>query len=169
MGLLGGLTNLFQGFQEWTSKDEIIFGEIVRIFVEQGRPVITFTAQEGRQSARFLIQNEVLFSLTVTLNKMLGPASVLTLMAEVRNKLADPDDMIEMFKTDFGNIAKIPIFGDIKINHEYNTVYAETSLVRSLNGYLGKEVGDVNSEALAKDLDEMVARLTEALAKYKKS
>lgn len=169
MGLLGGLTSLFQGYQEWKSKDEIVFGEIVRTFVAAGNPVITFTAEEGRQSARFLLENEVLFSLQVTLDKKVGSASVLNLVAEVRNKLADPDDMVAMFKTDFGNIAKIPLFGQIKINHEYNTIFASTSAVKSLNGYLGSEVGDVDAEVLKKDLDEMVERLTEALRPYKKS
>jgi hypothetical protein len=169
MSILQGLTRVFQGFQEWKSKDEIIFGEIVRFMVTQGHPVIGFQAEAGYQSARFLIQNEVLFSLQISLDKKLGPASVLNLVAEVRNKLSDPDDMIEMFKTDFGNLAKIPLFGQIKINHEYNTIFASTSSVKSLNTYLGEQVGEVKGELLRTDLEEMMTRLTEALTPYKKS
>ena len=59
MSLLQGLTDIFQGFQEWTSKDEIVFGEIVRIFVKKGWPVIGFSAEPGMQSARFFINNDV--------------------------------------------------------------------------------------------------------------
>ena len=169
MGILGGLTSMFQGYQEWSSKDEIIFGEIVRLFVTKGQPVITFAAQEGRQSARFLLQNDVLFSLTVTLDQKIGSASLLSMTAEVRNKLADPDDMIEMFKTDFGNLTKIPLFGQIKVNHEYNTIYAHVSAMKSLNTYMGEKVGDVKTDVLSQDLDQMVQQLTDSLRKYKKS
>ena len=169
MGLLSNLTTLFQGFQEWQSKDEIVFGEIVRSFVTRGFPVIGFDAAEGRQSARFFVDNEVIYSLTIVLDKKVGSASVLNVTAEVRNKLSDPDDMVDMFKTDFKNFAKIPLFGQTKINHEYNTVYASTSMIKSLNTYLGETVGEVKQVTLQQDLDEMVTKLTEALKPYKKS
>ena len=135
----------------------------------KGQPVITFNASEGCQSARFLLKNDVLFALTVTLDKKIGSASLLSMTAEVRNKLADPDDMIEMFKTDFGNLTKIPLFGQVKVNHEYNTIYAHVSAVKSLNTYLGDQVGDVKTDVLGQDLDAMIEQLTEALRPYKKS
>lgn len=169
MGFLQGLTSVFQGFQEWQSKDEIIFGEIVRLMVGRGKPVIHFKAAEGCQSARFLFEEPVIFSLQITLDKKIGSASVLNVTAEVRNKLADPDDMVEMFRTDLANIAKIPLFGQIRLNHEFNTVFGSVSSIKSLNSYLGERVGDVKSELLEKDIDEMLARLTEALTPYKKS
>lgn len=168
MGFLQGLTNVFQSFQEWQSKDEIIFGEVVRLMVDRGHPVINFDAEEGCQSARFLIEDDLFFSLRITLDKKVGTASVLNLTAEVRNKLSDPDDMIEMFRTDLMNIAKIPLFGQVKLNHEYNTVFGTVSSIKSLNSYLGKEVGDIQSTVLEKDLDEMIGRLREALKKFKK-
>ena len=169
MTFLKNLTNVFQSFKEWTSKDEIVFGEIVRSFVKKGHPVIGFDAEPGKQSARFLIDDETLFAFRITLDKKLGAASVLNVVAEVRNKLSDPDDMIEMFKTDLTNIAKIPLFGQIRINHEYNTIYASTSVVKSLNTYLGQNVGDVDSEALESDLEDMISKLSEALRRFKKA
>jgi len=168
MGFLSKLTQVFQAFEEWTSKDEIVFGEIVRTFVKKGYPVIGFNASEGKQSARFLLNGPVLFAFSITVDKKVASASVLNVIAEVRNKLADPDDAIQMFKTDFQNIAKIPLFGQIRINHEYNTIYASTSTVKSLNTYLGERVGQVKIDLLEKDLTEMIDRLTEALRRFKK-
>ena len=50
----------------------------------------------------------------------------------------------------------------------YNTVYAQTSALKSLNAYLGDKVGEVKEDVLARDLEEMVDRLGEALEGYKK-
>ncbi len=167
MAIIKFFTDTLQSFEEFFSKDEIVFGEIVRIFDKMGYPCIAFNASQGYQSGRFLLNQEVLFSLTVALDKKLGGTGILSIQAEVRNKLADPDDMVEMFKTDFSNIAKIPLLGQIKINHEYNTIYARTSTVARLNSYL-KSKGVVDREKLEHDLLTIVDRLEEALKRFKK-
>ncbi|MBI3925135.1 MAG: hypothetical protein HY319_06310 [Armatimonadetes bacterium] len=166
--MLKSLTSVFQKFQEWSSKDEIIFGEIVRLMVERGYPLIGFEAGEDRQCGRFLLDQDVLYAVRIVLDKKIGSVSVLNLTAEVRNKLADPDDMISMFKTDLMNIAKIPLLGQIKLNHEYNTIYATVSAFKSLNTYTGSRVGEVNTDLLRQDLDEILNRLTEELRRFKK-
>ncbi len=166
MALLKLFTDLTQAVQEFTSKDEMVFGEIVRIMEKEGYPCIGFHAAPGYQSGRFLIDGPVLFALRVTLDKKIAGAGLMNLTAEVRNKLADPDDMIEMFKTDFSNIMKVPLLGQIKVNHEYNTIYATSSTVKNISAYVDNKV--VNAERLRADLMEIVAKLEETLRKFKK-
>lgn len=167
MALLKFFSELQQSFTEYTGKDEAVFGEIVRIFQRKGFPCIGFDAGDGYQSGRFLIDGEVLFAIQVELDKKIAGRGFLGITAEVRNKMADPDDMITMFKTDFSNIAKIPLMGHIKINHEYNTIYAYSQTVKNISGYLVSR-GVVNSEQLEQDLMEIVSQLENELKKFKK-
>lgn len=165
--MLKQLTSMFQAYQEMTSKDEIIFGEVIRYMVESGRPMVNFQASEGYQRARFLMNEEVLHTLDVTLDKKVASISTLTLKGTCRNKLADPDDMISMYKTDFQNILKMPIFGQMKINHEYNSVHATVAGVRKLGDYMSAR-SQVNRPMLEQDLNAKIAEITEALRKFKK-
>lgn len=167
MALLKFLTNVSQALQEMTSKDEMVFGEIVRIMEKEGYPCIAFHASPGFQSGRFLLQGPVVFALTVTLDKKIAGQGLMSLTAEVRNKLADPDDMIAMFKTDFGNIMKVPLLGQIKVNHEYNTIYAKSTSLTNISAYVDNKV--VNAAKLRSDLLEIVARLEETLKRFKKA
>ncbi len=166
MALLKFFTDLSQAVQEFTSKDEMVFGEIVRIMEKEGYPCIGFHAAPGYQSGRFLIEGPVLFALTVTLDKKIAGAGLMNMTAEVRNKLADPDDMIAMFKTDFSNLVKIPLLGQIKVNHEYNTIYAKSSTVKSISSYVESKV--VNADRLKGDLLEILSKLEETLKRFKK-
>lgn len=166
MGLLDVLSNLTQSVAEMTSKDEMVFGEIVRIFDKKGYPCIGFEAKSGYQSGRFLLNGEVLFAVSVVLDKKIAGRGIMKLTGEVRNKLADPDDMIEMFKTDLMNITKFGFGGQIKINHEYNTIYAHTTLLENISSYVDNRV--VDSSRLEAHIDEYIAKLEDALKKYKK-
>lgn len=167
MAIIKFFSDLGQTFTEFTSKDEIVFGEIIRIFHRKGNPLIGFKAREGYQEGRFLMKGEVLFSLTVILDKKIAGAGLLTVKAEVRNKLADPDDMIEMFKTDMQNMIKLGWGGQVKVNHEYNSIFARTTLVKKISSYLSG-TGVVDSGKLDADLTEVVDSLEAALRKYKK-
>lgn len=165
--MLSALTGVFQAYQEMTSKDEIVFAEVIRFMTEQGRPMILFKAGEGYQNARFLMNDEVLYSLDITLDKKVASISTLTLRGTCRNKLADPDDMISMFKTDFQNILKLPIFGQMKINHEYNSVHATVAGVRKLGDYMSSR-SKVDRTMLESDLNAKINDVREALRKFKK-
>lgn len=165
--MLKALTNMFQAYQEMTSKDEIVFGEVIRMMVEAGKPMISFNATEGYQFARFLMNDEVLYSVEITLDKKVGSISTLTFRGTCRNQMADPDDMISMFKTDFQNILKMPIFGQMKINHEYNSVHATTAGVRKLGDYMTGRA-QVNRPMLEQDVHAKIGEVKEALRKFKK-
>jgi hypothetical protein len=167
MALLKFFSDLSQTISEFTSKDEMVFGEMIRIFQRKGYPCIGFAAKDGYQSGRFLIEGEVLFAIQVTLDKKVGGAGILNIVAEVRNKMADPDDMISMFKTDLSNVTKIPLLGAIKVNHEYNTIYAKSTSVKKISSYLESR-GVVNSAQLESDLMDIVSRLEDTLRKFKK-
>ena len=167
MALLKFFSDITQSISEFTSKDEIVFGEIVRIFQKKGYPCIGFAAREGYQSGRFFLDGEVLFAIRVTLDKKVAGAGILKIVAEVRNKMADPDDMIAMFKTDLSNIAKIPLLGQIKINHEYNTIYATSTSVKKISSYIASK-GVVDSTTLEADLMDVVNKLEDTLKRFKK-
>lgn len=167
MALLKFFSDISQSMTEFSAKDEIVFGEIVRIFQKKGYPCIGFQADDGYQSGRFLIQGEVLFAIRVVLDKKIAGAGLLSITAEVRNKMADPDDMIKMFKTDFSNIAKIPLLGQIKVNHEYNTIFATSTTVKKISSYIESK-GVVNAAQLEADLMDIVNRLEDTLREFKK-
>lgn len=167
MALMKFFSDISQSMTEFSAKDEIVFGEIVRIFQRKGYPCIGFHAGNDYQSGRFLIEGEVLFAIKVALDKKIGGAGLLSITAEVRNKMADPDDMISMVKTDLSNIAKIPLLGQIKVNHEYNTIFARSVSIKKISSYIESR-GVVNSAQLEADLMEIVNRLEDTLRKFKK-
>ena len=173
-GILNSFTNKAE-LRE--SKDEILVGEIVRAMFRAGRPSILFKAGDDHQRMRFLcIQDPVLYSLYITLDRktgssalqaaLIGSKATLTLSAETRNQLTDPDDLVKMYKTDFANLLKLPVIGGIKLNHELNSVYATTKLIIDIDKYISK--GDAGVEALNGLLDGTVAKLREKLEPYKR-
>lgn len=159
------------------SKDEIMVGEIVRAMSRQGWPTIEFIAHDDRQSVRFLTRDdETLHSVYVVLDRKTGTGAVsgalfgskatLKISAEVRNRLSDPDDLVNMFKTDLANILKLPVIGGIKLNHELNSIYATQTKIIEIDNYVGK--GDKGVESLARLLRNAVNELRVKLKPYKK-
>jgi hypothetical protein len=159
------------------SKDEILVGEIVRAMARQGWPAVRFLAGDDRQVVRFRTPRDpVLYQVYVTLDRktggsalaemVVGSKATLSVSAEVKNRLSDPDDLIKMYRTDFANLLKIPVAGGIKLNHQLNSVFATTTLLIEINDYVLK--GDPGVERLAKHLGQTVDRLREKLASYKK-
>lgn len=62
---------------------------------------------------------------------------------------------------------KMPIFGQMKVNHEYNSVYATTAGVRKLGDYMSGR-GQVNRPVLEQDLNSKINDVREALRKFKR-
>lgn len=115
------------------SKDEILIGEIVRAMARQGFPSIQFTASGDLQRVRFRTTGDpVLNSVFITLDRktgtgalsaaLIGSKATLLVTAEIKNRMADPDDLVKMYRTDLANIFKMPVLGGIKLNHELNSV-----------------------------------------------
>jgi hypothetical protein len=155
----------------------MLVGEIVRVFARRGWPTVAFRADGDRQLVRFLTRGHpTLYSLTVTLDRRTGTSlladltvgskATLAVQAEVRNRVSDPDDALAMYKTDFANLLRMPVFGGIRLNHEQNSVFATTSTFVDLDSWLGK--GEAGVSALARMLDDTTDRLSEKLEPFKR-
>ena len=159
------------------SRDEMLLGEIVRAMFKKGHPSVQFHAGDDRQRVRFkTIRDPILHSVTIVLDRktggsalqeaILGSKATLRVTVEVKNYMADPDDLLAMYKTDLANIFKMPSIGGIKLNHELNSVFATTQKVIEINDYVGK--GDVSTQKLEAFLDSVINTLKEKVAPYKK-
>ena len=159
------------------SKDEMLVGEIVRAMARKGFPAIMFQAGNDRQRMRFkCVGHKVLHSVYIDLDRktggsalqeaILGSKATLAVAAEVKNRIADPDDLVAMYKTDLQNLFKMPVMGGIKLNHELNSVYARTTLVIEIGKYILQ--GEAGVDALQKLLDDTVTKLEAKLQPYKK-
>jgi len=159
------------------SKDEILVGEIVRSMARAGYPSIAFRAHSDRQVVRFkAIRDPMLQSVNIILDRrsgtgmvsaaLIGSKATLTITAEVRNRLTDPDDLIEMYKTDLANLFKMPMMGGIKLNHELNSVFATTTKIIEIDDYVLK--GEEGVEKMTALLSETIDALREKLKPYKR-
>ena len=171
--------NQFKHNQEMReSKDEILVGEIVRAMARMGCPAIGFHADTGFQSLRFKpIRDQLLHSLIVVVDRktggsalqqaIVGSKAVITVQAEIKNYLADPDDLIHMYRTDLQNIFKIPMMGDVRLDHQLNSILGTKKLVVDIDGYILK--GEESVGRLTQLLQTTIGELREKLAPYKKA
>ena len=120
------------------SKDEILVGELVRAMARQGYPACGFSANNDWQRVQFrAVGDPVLHHIYLTLNRMtgssalsealLGSQATLSVTAEIKNLVADPDDLIAMCRTDLANLFEMPALGGINLNHEMTSVFATTT------------------------------------------
>ena len=86
--------------------------------------------------------------------------------AEMRNKISDPDDLAIMWKTDFANMFKIPVAGEVRVNHQLNTVNARTFQMINLDQYVSGS--NVNAGPLVEWIVAQVDALREKLRPLKK-
>lgn len=173
-----GLLNKFNHKSEIReSKDEILIGELVRAMARQGCPAIAFRSDSDFQRVRFKCPRDpVLSSAYITLDRKTGSGAVsgalfgskatLTVSGEVKIYLTDPDDIVNMYRTDLANLFKLPLMGGIRLNHELNSVYATTALLIDIDGYVLK--GEPGVQAFMGLLSQTLAALREKLAPYKR-
>ncbi len=159
------------------SKDEILVGEIVRAMARQGFVSVQFAASTDMQRVSFKTLNDpVLTYLHITLDRktgggalsqaLLGAKATLTFTAELKNYIADPDDLIAMYRTDLANIFRLPALGGVKLNHELNSVFATTTKLIEINDYVLK--GEEGAQRLVGFLGGTIDDLRERLRQYKK-
>jgi hypothetical protein len=160
------------------SKDEILVGEIVRAMARLGCPAIGFIANNDFQGMRFKPVNDpILNSIIIQLDRktgdsmlqqaILGSQATLMIQAEVKNYLADPDDLVQMYKTDLANIFKIPMLGDVRLNHQLNSVLATKKVLINIDNYILK--GDESANNLMNLLRGTISELHGKLASFKKA
>ena len=159
------------------SKDEILVGQIVLNMAQEGWPLIGIQSHGDAQNVRFrTVEHEVMHSLQFILDRKTGSGAVsaaiigskatLRIIAEVKNLMADPDDLLKQWSTDFQNIAKIPLLGQIKVNHQMNSIFAQKACIIDIDDFVLK--GEAGDDALNELIDSTVAELVAILAPYKK-
>lgn len=160
------------------SRDEILCGEIITLMVEKGHAPIGFSADSDYQRMRFRTCNDpVLYSMTITLDRktggnvitsaIVGDKATLQLLAEVKNFIADPDDLLKMIGTDLKNLFKIPLMGGIKVDHQLNSIIAYTTEIIEIKKYILK--GEQGRRDLDTLLSDKINRLRDTLGPFKKS
>lgn len=159
------------------SKDEVLIGEMVFAMAHLGCPTIGFRAGTDQQYITFKpAEDPVLNSVTVVLDRktgdsalqqaVIGSKATLQFVAEVKNHLADPDDLVHMFRTDMGNLFKNPWLGDVKLDHQLNSVTASKNQVIDIDAYTG--MNQESRQRLNQLLQGTIHELREHLTGYKK-
>ncbi|AIJ05426.1 hypothetical protein JH146_0577 [Methanocaldococcus bathoardescens] len=163
--------------REFTSSiDEIFVGELINFMYKKGAVLIEINSPtESSHSLTFkFINHPVLYMLRVIVDrkvegitsKIIGSQAILTFEAVIKNELVEPNDVLVMYQTDFKNMFKIPLFGNVKINHDLNYIIATTTYLKDLGKYIKSD--SVDREALREELNLILNTLTEHLAPLKK-
>jgi hypothetical protein len=158
------------------SKDEMLVGELVRAMSRKGWPSVGFLAHSDFQRLRFKTLGDPVFShLYITLDRktgsgalgeaLLGSKATLLFTGEVKNYLADPDDLVEMYRTDLANLFKIS-WQDVRVNHEYNAILGTTRQVIEINNFVNR--GPEGTAALVALVEQELHRVREKLRPFKK-
>lgn len=160
------------------SKDEVLIGELVLAMSQLGYVVIGFHAGDDRQAVRFKPKRDsILHSIYLILDRktgdnaltqaLVGTKATITLQAEIKNFLADPDDLLHMYRTDLQNMFKLPIVGGVKLNHQLNSVLATQTQIIDVDDYILK--GEEGNDRLRKLIATTISGLREKLQPYKKA
>jgi hypothetical protein len=176
VGVLNAVSKFQHKAEIRESKDEIMVGEIVRAMSRMGHTADSFVATGDFQRMRFRARDDVLTYIYIQLDRktgggrlssaVVGSRGTLTVGGEVKNLLSDPDDVVAMWRTDFKNIAKLGLRGQVKVNHEHNSIIGRTTDMVNIDDFALK--GDAGLQALIAHLGERVGRVRSELAPYKK-
>ena len=136
MGLFNSMANYAHKSELRESKDEIVCGEILRGLSHRGWRCHRIVAHSDRQQMGFKLPGDPVLSAVYlvvdrksgsgAISASMGSRTVIGFTAEMRNKVSDPDDLATMWRTDLANLFKMPVAGEVRINHQLNTVNART-------------------------------------------
>jgi hypothetical protein len=151
--------------------------EIVRAMSRLQCPAMGFLASTGQQMMRFKPLNDPLLnSVMIILDRktggsalqqaVIGSKATITIQAEVKNFLTDPDDLVKMSRTDIANIFKVPMLGDVQLDHQLNSILATKKNLIDIDDYILK--GEDSAQRLRQLLNGVIGELRQKLAPYKK-
>lgn len=176
MGLFNAMTNYAHKSELRESKDEIVCGQLVSGLSHQGWRPFRMVADSDKQTMGFKIPaDDVLSAVYLMVDRRSGSGSVSQAMgsrtvigftAEMRNKVTDPDDLATMWRTDLANLFKMPVAGEVRINHQLNTVNARTYHLVNLDDFVTGST--VNTGPLLSWIVAQVDDLRERLRPLKK-
>lgn len=146
MGLFNSMANHAHKAELRESKDEIICGELLRGLSHRGWRCHRIVAHSDRQQMGFKLPGDPVLSAVYLvvdrrsgsglITQSLGSKTVIGFTAEMRNKVSDPDDLAAMWRTDLANLFKLPVAGEVRVNHQLNTVNARTYQLVDLDQYV---------------------------------
>ncbi|MCB1027409.1 MAG: hypothetical protein R2704_16515 [Microthrixaceae bacterium] len=176
MGLFDTATRYQHKAELRESKDEILVGELIRGLSALGWNPYRMVADSDRQAVGFKVPDDPVisaYSLIVDrksgsglVSQKLGSRTVLGFVAEIHNKVVDPDDLATMWRTDLANLFKLPVAGEVRINHQLNRVVARTHHLVDIDQYVSGT--QVNLGALVEWTYGQFLQLREQLAPLKK-
>lgn len=177
MGLMSFFADRERKAELRESKDEMMVGEVVRAMSRKGWPATGFYAHSDFQRVKFkALTDDVFSTVYITIDRksgtgalseaLMGSKATVMITGEVKNFLADPDDLVAMYKTDLANLFKIS-WADVKINHEYNSIFGTTRQIIEINHFIGQ--GEAGIQRLVAFMEQELARVREKLRSYKKS
>ncbi len=177
MGIFDFAANRSHKIELRDSIDEIFIGELIHYMYKNNAVLVELQSiDENNHELSFKFKdNPVLYLLNINISrkvggvasKIVGSQSTISFEAVIRNEVVEPEDIVKMYKSDFKNIAKTSLFGNIVIDHDLNYIYAKTQHIKNLNKYVNN--GKVNKEEIYNDIDEVINKLIEHLAPLKKS
>jgi hypothetical protein len=146
MGLLKALNTHAHKSELRESKDEILVGEIIRGLSHRGWACHQLVATGDRQQVGFKVPGDPVLSAVYlvvdrrtgsgAVSAALGSKTTLAIAAEMRNKVSDPDDLAAMWRTDLANLFKMPVRGEVRVNHQLNKVIARTHHLIDIDQYV---------------------------------
>ncbi len=176
MGLMNFFADRERNAELRESKDEMMIGETVRAMSRKGFPTVGFSSNADFQRVKFKTPSDpILSAVYVQLDRLTGSSALgsalmgskatLYITCEVKNFLADPDDLVAMYRTDMVNLFKVS-WKDVRINHEYNAIHGTTKQVIEIGTFVDR--GEEGARALVQKLETEIARIKEKLAPFKK-
>lgn len=161
----------FSVFRMTKGTDEILFGEMVRMMIREGYPMIHVASNEHYHSGKLLMPGTDLFWTEVSMKRYTS-GFVVSKLTDVLIRIdlkgmailkdATFNKLMEMYKTNISNIMKFPFLGDVKVHHDYNRIHVWAALVgRGSKYFLSKDKVDIDhlSDDLRKAFSEMQAAL----------
>lgn len=146
MGLFNAMTGYAHKSELRESKDEIICGALVAGLSARGWRCFRVVGDSGRQVVGFRVPGDPVVSaayITVdrktgsgALTSGLGSKTVIGFLVEMRHKVSDPDDLAIMWQTDVANLFKMPVAGEVRVNHQLSSVTARTYAMVDLDQYV---------------------------------
>jgi len=164
----------FRIFRSAKGADEVLFGEVIRVFTKMGYPMIKLRSDENFHHSRFLMQGTPLFTMDIKL-KRLSRKLVLSRKGDVPMRVdfegmaivkgSSFDRLVEMYKSSITNVFKFPLLGMIKVSHDYNRVHLKATIIGLSKKYFDSE-GLVDTDRLTEDIKRSIEEMLKSMEKF---
>ena len=154
--------------------DEMLFGEIVRMLVKNGYPMVSIVSQDDYHHGKVLMQGNDLFTMDVkvkrwthsfVMSKITDTPMRIDIQAMAILEGATFNKLLEMYKTNMSNVTKFPLLGMVKVYHDYNRIHLWATLMGRGSKYFS-DTETVNRKRLSEDMEGVINELLEALSSY---